>query len=89
MGWASGDLNGDGVVDQLDLDIVNGVTDPCAPVIDCPGDATGDNIVDLADLNLVLANFGQATDSGDVTGDNTVDLADLNLVLAGFGTDCN
>mgnify|MGYP004451186151 CR=1 FL=1 len=59
----------------------------CTPA-PCPGDVSGDDTVDLADLNLVLANFGQQTDSGDTNGDGVVDLADLNAVLGAFGTDC-
>lgn len=89
IGWATGDVNGDGTVDQLDLDIIDGITDPCAKAVECPGDATGDGNVDLADLNLILGNFGAMTTTGDVTGDGNVDLADLNLVLGNFGTSCN
>ena len=59
----------------------------CTPA-PCPGDVTGDGTVDLADLNLVLASFGQATDSGDTNDDGVVDLADLNAVLGAFGTGC-
>jgi uncharacterized membrane protein len=55
---------------------------------DCPADVDGSGSVDLADLNLVLANFGQASDTGDTNGDGEVDLADLNAVLASFGESC-
>ena len=55
---------------------------------DCPADVTGDGQVDLADLNLVLAEFGQASDSGDTNDDGQVDLADLNEVLGAFGSGC-
>ena len=44
--------------------------------------------MDLGDLNLVLASFGQSTDSGDTNDDGVVDLADLNTVLGAFGTGC-
>ncbi|MFU8828987.1 MAG: hypothetical protein ACNA8P_06070 [Phycisphaerales bacterium] len=52
-----GDVNGDGVVDLADLNIVLaafGVSDA--------GDVTGDGQTNLADLNAVLATFGQRCD---------------------------
>ena len=55
---------------------------------DCPADVDGSGAVDLGDLNLVLASFGQSTDSGDTNDDGVVDLADLNTVLGAFGTGC-
>lgn len=53
------------------------------------GDATGDGEINLADLNVVLANFGDETDTGDLDGDGFVNLADLNIVLATFGSSCS
>ncbi|MFG0292074.1 MAG: PEP-CTERM sorting domain-containing protein [Phycisphaerales bacterium JB050] len=72
---------------NYDFEVDNITITPLAPA--CPADVDGSNSVDLADLNIVLANFGQATDSGDTNGDGTVDLADLNAVLAAFGTNCS
>ncbi len=49
-----GDLNGDGVVNSGDLDLVRGhwgTTDPA-------GDANGDGIVNSGDLDIVRANWG-------------------------------
>ncbi len=71
---------------NYDFEVDNITITPLAP--DCPADVDESGGVDLADLNLVLANFGQTTDSGDTNGDGEVDLADLNAVLAAFGTDC-
>lgn len=51
-----GDVNGDGLVNFTDLNIVLsnfGLTGP-----GLPGDADADGDVDFADLNLVLSNFG-------------------------------
>lgn len=81
-----GDVNGDGVVNLADLNLV--LANFATPGTD--GDANGDGVVDLADLNLVLANFAGGGSMppevpGDVNGDGLVDLGDLNLVLANFG----
>ncbi len=52
-----GDLNGDGVVNFADLNIVlSNFGQSGAPGI--PGDANNDGIVNFADLNIVLSNFG-------------------------------
>lgn len=55
-----GDLNGDGMVNSTDLDIVRGnwgqsVQAGCLPC----GDASGDGTVDSADLDIVRANWGK------------------------------
>ncbi len=57
-----GDLNGDGVVNSGDLDIVRGnwgqsVIPGCLPC----GDASGDGLVNSADLDIVRANWGNTT----------------------------
>ena len=55
-----GDLNGDGVVNFADLNIVlsnfGNTGEPGA----VPGDANDDGVVNFADLNVVLTNFGQS-----------------------------
>ncbi len=56
-----GDLNGDGEVTSLDLNILLGQTwgpcsEPC-PVL-CQGDLDGDCVVGSTDLNIVLGNWG-------------------------------
>jgi hypothetical protein len=52
----SGDLNGDGCVDQADLGIL--VTDWGCAGGDCPGDCDGDGDTDHADLGILLGNWG-------------------------------
>jgi len=57
-GW--GDLNGDGVVDVLDLLLVLEAWGPCDPPCPpaCDGDTDGDCVVDVLDLLEVLAHWG-------------------------------
>lgn len=55
-----GDINGDGVVDLLDLDLLGrgfGRTGANR----CDGDLNGDNSVDLLDLDILGSNFGQSS----------------------------
>lgn len=80
---------GDGSLVEAVIDGLRMETRTCVDdTADCPADVDGSGGVDLADLNIVLANFGQTTDSGDTNDDGVVDLADLNAVLANFGNDC-
>jgi hypothetical protein len=53
-----GDLNGDGVVNALDLALVVGGFGQAGA--DQPGDGNGDGVVNAQDLALVVANFGRA-----------------------------
>lgn len=64
-----GDVNGDGIVDQTDLDIAT------AALGKVPGDA-GWNMA--ADLNPASISYPPAAD-------NTVDMTDLNLIAQNFG----
>ncbi len=55
-----GDLNGDGVVNFADLNIIlSNFGASGAPGI--PGDANNDGLVNFADLNIVLSNFGASS----------------------------
>ncbi len=54
-----GDLDGDGVVDGLDLQRVLTQWGPCQIDEPCTGDLTGDGIVGGADLALVLMSWGR------------------------------
>lgn len=54
-GACPADINGDGIVDVLDLLAVLGTWGECAG---CPEDITGDDLVDVLDLLQVLANWG-------------------------------
>ncbi len=81
--WSDGDLNGDGVIDQIDVDIVQGVRDPC-----CVGDANGDGVVDVFDFSEVASSFGLSVPRGtrgDVNGDGVVDVFDFSEVGGDFG----
>ena len=49
-----GDVDGDGVVDVVDLLAVLAAWGPCE---DCPEDLNGDGVVDVLDLLIVLANW--------------------------------
>jgi plastocyanin len=55
---ASGDLNGDGVVDVSDLLILLAAWGPCPQSGDCIADLNGDGAVDVSDLLILLANWG-------------------------------
>ncbi len=55
---ANSDVNGDGVVDVLDLIAVVLGWGPCPP--GCPADATGDGVVDVLDLIAVIEGWGPA-----------------------------
>ncbi len=51
-----GDINGDGVVDVLDLLLVLAAWGPCGN--DCPADVNGDGTVDVLDLLEILSHWG-------------------------------
>jgi hypothetical protein len=53
-----GDLNGDGVVDVLDLLILLDTWGTCADPDDCPADLNRDGEVDVLDLLILLDNWG-------------------------------
>jgi hypothetical protein len=53
-----GDLNGDGVVDVLDLLILLDAWGACDDCNECPADLNGDCSVDVLDLLILLDNWG-------------------------------
>ena len=53
-----GDLNGDGVVNVVDLLKFLSAWGPCGDCDNCPGDFDGDCFVGAADLLIMLANWG-------------------------------
>jgi len=57
-GYACGDFDEDGDVDQADLGILLAAFN-CNGPKGCAGDADGDGDVDQEDLGILLANFGQ------------------------------
>jgi len=85
-GWAQGDMNGDGFVDQTDVDIIDGVVDPCAA--SCAGDLDGTGAVGSGDLAILLAAWGSSDAAADLDGSGTVGSGDLAVLLAAWGS-CN
>ena len=87
--WALGDMTGDGVVDQSDLDIINDVVDPCAPPSNCVGDIDGDGDTDVFDFGAFAPNFGTfghtSFTDGDLDGDGDVDVFDFAIYAPDFG----
>lgn len=58
LGGVFGDLNGDGVVNPMDLALLLGSWGPCPPKGDCPADLNGDGVVNAMDLALLLGAWG-------------------------------
>lgn len=98
-GFARGDVDGNGMVNQADLDFC------FAPVFTCcPGNADrnvptpdSNNTVTFSDITAVLANFnttygyssGQGQGAGDSNCDGVVNFSDVTSTLANFGAVCN
>jgi len=87
-GFLRGDVNGDGVVTQADLDLCF-----AAPVC-CPGDADASGAVNFDDITSVLGNFGSTgtvgqNGNGDADCNGSVNFDDVTTVLGNFGTSCN
>ncbi len=82
LGWAAGDLDGSGLIDQTDLNLL------LANLLE--GDLDGDGFVGINDLNLVLSNWNQtvppADPLADPSGDNFIGIDDLNTVLSNWNT---
>ena len=78
--WCTGDVNGDGIVDDVDVAIINGEAN-----LFCPADLTGDGAVDGADLANLLAVWNTGNIGADLNGDGIVNGADLANLLAQFG----
>ena len=74
--WTTGDVNNDGVVDELDLEIVDGQL----PLL---GDINGDGVVTFGDLGPLLdIIFGAPTQvEADINGDGVVSFGDLGPLL--------
>ncbi len=83
-GWQQGDFNGNGVVGQSDLDLVNQFFGYGVAVA---GDANRDGEVSLVDLDTIGVNFGQAGNwlKGDFNDDGSITLADLDAVGMNWG----
>ena len=83
-GWDQGDMNGDGMVDMADLDIIDGLVDPCGATA-CTGDLDGSGAVGAGDLAILLAAWGSAGGPSDLDGSGTVGSGDLAILLAAWG----
>ncbi len=82
--WFDGDLNGDGLVDEADLAILQSIG------LDLPGDLNGDGTVNSGDLDIIRGNWGSIVPPGDLfqgdaNGDGRVDSNDLDVVRANWG----
>jgi hypothetical protein len=60
----TGDLDGDGFVGILDLNIVLGAWNQSVPPADAMTDPSGDGYVGIEDLNIVLGNWNAGTPPG-------------------------
>jgi hypothetical protein len=54
LGWAGGDVDGDGVVTQADINIILGLTNPCAS---CGADYNSDSFLNLDDLGDFITDY--------------------------------
>jgi len=81
--YCNGDVDGDGVVTQHDIDIINGQAN-----LFCSADLNGDGTVNGADLAALLVNWGGAPAAGDLNGDGVVNGSDLASMLVNWGS-CN
>src|SRR5207245_4383757 len=79
--FCSGDLNGDGVINAVDLELLRELIFPCIV-----GDVNGDGLVNILDV-FYLANYLNAGGppplgicAGDLNGDGVVDATDLKLL---------
>jgi len=82
------DLNGDRIVDVLDL---IRVIHALFTRGDVPEDLDGNGVVTFRDMHIVILNFGSCDDSNpescpsDLNGDGIVDVPDLLLLLGSWG----
>ncbi|MFM9957005.1 MAG: dockerin type I domain-containing protein [Phycisphaerales bacterium] len=82
-GWELGDMDGNGQVSQIDVNIIYSAI--------CPGDLNASGSVNTADLVQFLGLFGSSVtprDNGDLNGDGQVNTADLVGFLGRFGAAC-
>ena len=96
--WCEGaDINEDGFVGIVDLDIVLGNFGyVCAnEVVSCRADVSGNGAVEQADVdyvtdhwNLICSANDDWCDGADINEDGFVGIEDLNIVLSNFGQIC-
>ena len=84
-GWASGDMDGDGMVTQADLNIVIAVL--------CPGNANRDGQVNFDDINTIIGNWLATypmpmAGPGDANYDGVVNFDDINSSIGNWLSSC-
>lgn len=84
-GWAMGDMNGDGLITQDDLNIVIAVL--------CPGNANRDGTVNFDDINSVIGNWlatypCSVAGPGDANFDGIVNFDDINAAIGNWLSSC-
>ncbi len=84
QGGPDADVSGDGVVDQVDYDLVQAVFgSTCGMRL--LGEINGDGVVNVIDLLRLFGAWGSAEPRADIDGDGSVGSIDLNLLLANWG----
>lgn len=88
VGVNEADLDGSGVVDDQDLDLLSQRLDCAVPYPPPPPplspDLDGDGLVGISDLLLLLANWGSDDPAIDITRDGVVDWSDQLIVLSNW-----
>jgi peptidoglycan hydrolase-like protein with peptidoglycan-binding domain len=85
------DLNGDGIIDLKDFNILAAEMNNEFSL----ADINGDGIVNRTDADIVSINVGRKVVEGytfihvDINGDGRIDTLDFNTVVANQGTTCN
>ncbi len=86
--FSNGDFNGNGIIDQEDVDLVNSFMWLSLQNIEMLVDLNGDLQVDNSDLTIIGSNYGMTgatREDGDLDGDQQITDADLDLAFAQFG----
>jgi hypothetical protein len=78
----SGDLNGDGVVNMVDYDVLKANFGQMGSNID--GDANNDGVVNLADYTIWRDNLGATTAASLAANSSIPEPSTMSLVLVGF-----
>ena len=78
------DCNQDGVVSELDYDIVNDNQGSTAGLM-FSGDINGDWMIDDADIDLIGATFGTSWTQADLNGSESVNMSDLLDANSAYG----
>ena len=88
---ACADVNGDGVIDEIDENLINAAYGPCGDCENCPEDLDGDCVVGDPDWRIWSNQFdaGLCPCLADFNLDGVVDALDVQYVIDNFGPcDC-